>query len=256
VAHAIFLLHIPIIADILIRDGLYIFQEKFFPQKDKKEPIRCVRCQGWGHIARDCHANHDTCGTCGNHHRTANCTNQNASHCANCNSNDHPSYSRNCPDFTRRCELIDAKNPENLMPYYPTDEFWTQVLLPPKKQPLQKPANLTFMPSRTAFRQTFLDFTQMQPNKPPTHQERISKNTNHPPPPRTSTLDTTTSQHALSKYPSSPHTSTTPTIHQNDNSELRPTSPSLSFHTSNSSLDLNDHLAMLNYSLSIHDGWN
>ncbi|KAG2135340.1 hypothetical protein DEU56DRAFT_737978, partial [Suillus clintonianus] len=64
VAHAILHFTDSNAANVALRDGLYINKEKLHPRKDKKEPVRCVKCQLWGHIARDCNAPRDTCGTC------------------------------------------------------------------------------------------------------------------------------------------------------------------------------------------------
>ncbi|KAG2139672.1 hypothetical protein DEU56DRAFT_735500, partial [Suillus clintonianus] len=61
VAHAILHFTDSNAANIALQDGLYINKEKLHPRKDKKEPVRCVKCQLWGHIARDCHAPRDTC---------------------------------------------------------------------------------------------------------------------------------------------------------------------------------------------------
>ncbi|KAG2150888.1 hypothetical protein DEU56DRAFT_703189, partial [Suillus clintonianus] len=64
VAHATLHFADPSAANLTLRDGIYIGQEKFHPRKDKREPIRCVKCQLWGHMARDCNAPKDVCGTC------------------------------------------------------------------------------------------------------------------------------------------------------------------------------------------------
>ncbi|KIJ11401.1 hypothetical protein PAXINDRAFT_157320 [Paxillus involutus ATCC 200175] len=101
VAHAIFQLNSPQAVNILLRDGLYICKDKLHPMKDKREPIRCACCQKWGHIARDCKATHDTCAT--------------------------PANNPHCPTYERKCEELDAKHPENSMPYFPTIEEWTQT---------------------------------------------------------------------------------------------------------------------------------
>ncbi|KAI5990957.1 hypothetical protein EDD15DRAFT_2369333 [Pisolithus albus] len=63
-AHA--LLHIgnALAANGLLRDGLYVHHVKLFPKKDKREPVRCAKCQHWGHIACDCPAALDTCSAC------------------------------------------------------------------------------------------------------------------------------------------------------------------------------------------------
>ncbi|KIJ63742.1 hypothetical protein HYDPIDRAFT_65038, partial [Hydnomerulius pinastri MD-312] len=125
VAHAMLYFCDAMAANILIRNGIYFRQEKFFPRKDKREALCCVRCQLWGHIAKDCKADHDTCGTCGDKHRTSECCNPNKLYCVSCKSKDHASYHRGCKEFLKRCAALDAKLPENLMPYYPTDAEWT-----------------------------------------------------------------------------------------------------------------------------------
>ncbi|KAF9245442.1 hypothetical protein BU15DRAFT_11724, partial [Melanogaster broomeanus] len=125
VAHAILTTCDPMTANTLLRDGIYINREKLYPRKNKREPIRCVRCQLWGHIARDCKAEHDTCGTCGEHHRTSDCNKTDKLFCVGCKTKNHASYSRNCQEFIKRSIAMDAKHPENNMPYFPTNEEWT-----------------------------------------------------------------------------------------------------------------------------------
>lgn len=55
-------------ANNIIKKGLCIQNERFTIRKDKKEPMRCAKCQSFGHIARNCKAPTDTCGTCGDQH--------------------------------------------------------------------------------------------------------------------------------------------------------------------------------------------
>lgn len=162
VAHAILHFADPHPANNALRDGIYIGQEKLHPRKDKREPIRCVRCQFWGHMAKDCQAPRDTCGTCGKNHRTNDCNAYRTVYCVSCNSNSHASWNRNCPEFESRCAGLDAKHPENSMPFFPTDDPWTQVILPPQPAPPQKTAaTLTpppTNPQRPPLRQTNLPF--------------------------------------------------------------------------------------------------
>ncbi|KAG1843465.1 hypothetical protein DFJ58DRAFT_636686, partial [Suillus subalutaceus] len=72
-----------------------------------------------------CLANRDTCTNSAKEHRTSDCSNKDPSHCISCNSNDHPSWSRNCPEFNRHCMDLDTRNQDNTLPYFPTDESWT-----------------------------------------------------------------------------------------------------------------------------------
>ncbi|KIK77857.1 hypothetical protein PAXRUDRAFT_28736 [Paxillus rubicundulus Ve08.2h10] len=46
-----------------------------------------------------------------------------------CETDDHLSNDPHCPTYLQKCTDLDDKHPENAMPYYLTDEDWTQVLL-------------------------------------------------------------------------------------------------------------------------------
>jgi hypothetical protein len=56
------------IANNILRDGLCINNEHIRVHKDKKELIRCVKCQQFSHIACVCSAPLDICSTCGRKH--------------------------------------------------------------------------------------------------------------------------------------------------------------------------------------------
>ncbi|KAF6761384.1 hypothetical protein DFP72DRAFT_781362, partial [Ephemerocybe angulata] len=87
-------------------------------RKDKKEPIRCRKCQLYGHIARDCKNKDDICGTCGTSgHWTAQCSTPQTRRCISCRGSNHASWDRQCPEFIRRCYEYDQRNPENTLPY-------------------------------------------------------------------------------------------------------------------------------------------
>ena len=66
--HAVFSFHSLEAANQVLTQGLFVCQKKVYAEKCKKEPLRCLKCQGWGHMARDCPALRDTCGTCAQHH--------------------------------------------------------------------------------------------------------------------------------------------------------------------------------------------
>jgi uncharacterized protein YoxC len=117
-------------ANILIRDGLLVCGARVRPTKQKLEPIQCMKCRNWGHFAGECPASVDTCGTCGGKHRTNSCQNRDKRWCVTCESADHASWDRNCPEFSRRCYMLDERNPENHMPYFPTEQDWSQMTCP------------------------------------------------------------------------------------------------------------------------------
>jgi hypothetical protein len=130
-AHCIFTLTTPSAANIAIRDGLHVHGKKVFPSKLKKEPLRCLKCHRWGHRATHCKETNDTCGTCGEHHRTSSCDNPNTHWCVSCHSNTHSSWDRQCPIFLVRCDDFDKRNPDNTLRYFPTEEAWTHFNAPP-----------------------------------------------------------------------------------------------------------------------------
>ena len=115
-------------ANILIRDGLIMFGARVRPTKQKAEPIQCMKCRRWGHFAGECQASEDTCGTCAGQHRTNVCHKRDFPRCVTCETTDHASWDRNCPEFIRRCYLVDERNPENSMQYFPTEQDWTQAV--------------------------------------------------------------------------------------------------------------------------------
>jgi hypothetical protein len=112
-------------ANRALANGLTICHRRVAIEKIRKEPIRCLKCQQWNHYAKECIADHDTCGNCAEHHRTNQCPDHTKQRCASCNSTDHASWSRECPTFMRKVEECNRRNPENSLPFIPSDEPWT-----------------------------------------------------------------------------------------------------------------------------------
>ena len=52
-------------ANRAIVTGLNICHRRIRMSKPKKEPVRCMKCHNWNHVAWECTAQNDTCGTCG-----------------------------------------------------------------------------------------------------------------------------------------------------------------------------------------------
>jgi len=100
-----------------------------------------MKCHRWNHIARECIAKEDTCGTCGeNSHWMKDCTNKANKRCISCNTEDHASWSRMCPTFLKKCNELDKRTPENSLPFFPSTEAWTWASTPPPVQPTFPPA--------------------------------------------------------------------------------------------------------------------
>jgi hypothetical protein len=110
----------------ILAKGLIVHQEWKQAVKMKQEPIRCFRCQGWGHIGRDCAEEKETCRTCGEQtHETKDCKNADKRFCKPCNKDGHSSWDQQCPTFLQKCQVYDKRHPENTMPFAPSAELWT-----------------------------------------------------------------------------------------------------------------------------------
>ena len=111
-------------ANRAITNGLLICNRKCQVERTRKEPIRCLKCQGWNHFARDCITEKDICGNCAGFHRTSSCR-VNERSCVLCKANDHASWSRACPTFVKKIAEFNARNPDNSLQYFPTADAWT-----------------------------------------------------------------------------------------------------------------------------------
>lgn len=118
------------IANKLIKDGIGICSSLIRPQKLKQEPTQCMKCRRWGHFAEKCPESVDTCGTCGDKHRTSTCNSKDKRYCVSCGNNSHASWDRNCPEFIKRCAHIDERNPNNSMQFFPAEQDWTFATRP------------------------------------------------------------------------------------------------------------------------------
>ncbi|KAH9048211.1 hypothetical protein EDB84DRAFT_1557007 [Lactarius hengduanensis] len=129
-AHAIFSFSSAAEANRALRDCLYICNVRTFPKKLKFEPKQCMKCQKWGHYAAECHAQYDTCGTCGNKHKTKDCTEEYKRFCIPCKADTQASWDRDCPEFRRKCKEYNGFHPENNLVYFPTEEDWMLTTCP------------------------------------------------------------------------------------------------------------------------------
>ena len=112
-------------ANAVLSTNTYIREKKVVPKKSRKEPIRCLKCQQFGHERRHCTANEPRCTRCARNHPTEECiTPPRDIRCYNCDGR-HPSFDRDCPKFMEKCEQINARCPENNLAFYPTDEPWS-----------------------------------------------------------------------------------------------------------------------------------
>jgi len=130
-------------ANKLIRDGIGICNSYSRLTKQKQEPIQCMKCRRWGHFTDKCPEGEDTCGTCGDKHRTSACKASNKLYCVSCAVTSHASWDRACLEFLKRCKNINERNPVNSMPFFPAEQDWTLVVRP-SRIPLEERFPATF----------------------------------------------------------------------------------------------------------------
>ncbi|KJA14238.1 hypothetical protein HYPSUDRAFT_150641 [Hypholoma sublateritium FD-334 SS-4] len=134
------------VANVAIRDGMHgmrfggrLLSKLLKVAKNKREPLRCLRCHGWNHMVRECPSRDNTCGTCGvRGHMTEECkvmkkTEQRCTPCGDLNGIGHASWDRTCPTFLRKCREQDAMHPQNAMQYFPLTERWTWITEAPQE---------------------------------------------------------------------------------------------------------------------------
>ena len=175
------LLSTPEAANALLLKRIRIRDHLTTAHKDIKEPIRCNKCQSFGHIRASC-SNKELCATCASpSHVSSDCTSHHTPCCANCGpSSTHPSYSRFCPILTQKQATLNIKFPENNLPLFPTAEQWTwshspppapSQSLPPPHPPHPPHPSLPSKPRPPPpprrLRQSTLPFSSFLPPRPP-----------------------------------------------------------------------------------------
>jgi hypothetical protein len=122
-------------ANSLIANRIHIHDHIVTAHKDIKEPLRCNKCQQYGHIRVSCQ-NAERCATCASdQHTTENCNARDQPKCISCGDESrHSSNAKDCPAFLKRQSELHNRNPECRMPYFPTNEKWTWTELPKRTQ--------------------------------------------------------------------------------------------------------------------------
>jgi hypothetical protein len=179
-------------ANKILKAGAHIYNKRITPKKPKREPIRCLRCQRFGHERRDCNAILARCGKCAGNHETEACTiDYLATRCVNCDGR-HPSFDRDCTKFLEKCHLLDNRCPENKLAFYPTADEWTWVTVDQAAQadplhPHPAPHRPTHRSGRTQTRLTGSNNTPLGQPAPNSSQP--------PPPPRTNPMNEFPTEH-------------------------------------------------------------
>ncbi|KAF5386185.1 hypothetical protein D9615_002532 [Tricholomella constricta] len=130
------------VANELAVRGLFILGERISGEKDHKEPLRCFKCQDWDHLANTCHRSVAYCGRCGEDGHSARDCNSEQVYCIPCGRRGHISGDRRyCPIYKKKRDELNARMPENAMPYFPTEEPWTHATVPRSTPPKTTYAN-------------------------------------------------------------------------------------------------------------------
>ena len=121
----------PEAANLFITGHIRVEDHIVTVHKDIRLPIRCVKCQEYGHT-RDACAGVARCVNCSSEsHIAINCSNKRAPSCVSCGpGSTHPSTAPSCPVFARKCASLEDWSPENTMPYFPTNEACTWATSP------------------------------------------------------------------------------------------------------------------------------
>ncbi|TFY52367.1 hypothetical protein EVJ58_g10059 [Rhodofomes roseus] len=117
-------------ANDVILHGVSLLGRRVQAKRLVKEARRCLKCQRLepGHLAKDCDMIVDVCGTCGQDHKTNECTTADwQHHCVNCKEGGHAAWSRMCPAFieaTRKVQGADKLAQYRFFPLMDDPTTW------------------------------------------------------------------------------------------------------------------------------------
>lgn len=122
----------PEAANKAIRNGIIVQGKRVKISRKEALPIRCLRCQRYGHIATQCKETHDTCPTCEGRHRKEECQVKDPKEysCASCRKKGHAAWDRTCSNFQEAARRMKEGNGEHTYRYFPTKEEWTWEQIP------------------------------------------------------------------------------------------------------------------------------
>jgi hypothetical protein len=106
-------------ANHFLKERIRVHGELVNVRMDLRVPTRCNQCQEYGHIRANC-VNLERCANCASiEHTIENCLIGNKQSCMSCREgSDHSSASPACPTYKSKCDDINARFPENLLPYF------------------------------------------------------------------------------------------------------------------------------------------
>ncbi|QRV96841.1 hypothetical protein RhiJN_24859 [Ceratobasidium sp. AG-Ba] len=121
-------------ADDLIGSRCYLDEGRVYFRRIEEDPIRCLKCQKYGHKSTSCRSHQDICRQSSDKHRSSACNRPGLTHCANCSSDEHASWSRDCPEFSKAREKFNKQQPKNRRRFF-NPEKCNSALQPAKDTP-------------------------------------------------------------------------------------------------------------------------
>ena len=93
-------------------DHVSMGYQKFTIRPYVPPPIRCFKCQRYGHVASECHGA-IRCVRCGDHHSFDECPTKESPKCCHCQGNHSAAYG-GCPEYKRAQKVVEIKTTQNI----------------------------------------------------------------------------------------------------------------------------------------------
>jgi hypothetical protein len=136
-------------ANLCIKNPIVVEGKLCDARKLAKKPVRCTKCQKYGHATKKCNSPVYECGTCLGQHNATECNDRQNTFCKTCKTLGHPTWDTKCPGYYAECESFATRVPDNLYKYYLTRQQWSW-----EKITDAKPSITTappFQPTATSF---------------------------------------------------------------------------------------------------------
>ncbi|KAE9407129.1 hypothetical protein BT96DRAFT_933490 [Gymnopus androsaceus JB14] len=138
VAHILVAFNTREAANQVIAKGMTVAGKWVYGQRDQRDPLQCMKCQQFGHIAKECNSERDICGRCDGEHPMQTCTaHHDGFYCAVCKLAGHAATDRNCPSLLNRLQETSQRNPDRNYRFYVTEhpETWIREEEAPEPRP-------------------------------------------------------------------------------------------------------------------------
>ena len=133
----------PDVANHLLTGHIRVDGHLVIVKKDICIPLRCIKCQDYGHTRDSCIRVERYLNCSSEFHQSDKCNRSPT--CVLCSPGfNHPSTFPNCPTFLRKCDALDGCFPKTTMPYFPSKDSWTWAASPANPPP---PLQMTVTPS-------------------------------------------------------------------------------------------------------------